>query len=68
MLPSSVPVQMIPGTRGDSEMVMMVACVSACVTSRVSPPLSGSVSTGSLVDRSGLMMRQVSPRSVLLNR
>ena len=67
-LPSSVPVQITPGASGDSATVMRVPCVSALVTSRVSPPLSGSVFTGSLVDRSGLMIVHVSPRSVLLNR
>ena len=47
---------------------MMVAWVSALVTSLVRPPLSGSVRSGSLVERSGLMISQLSPRSTLLKR
>ncbi len=61
--PSSVPAQMTPGVTGDSAIVMSVAWVSACVTSRVRPPLSGFVKAVSAVDRSGLMISQVSPRS-----
>jgi hypothetical protein len=67
-LASSVPTQITPRARGDSEIVMMAPCVSALVTSRVRPPLSGFVFTGSLVERSGLMIVHVSPRSTLLNR
>ena len=38
-LPSSVPTQIRPGTRGDSEIVMIVQWVSAPVTSGVMPPV-----------------------------
>src|SRR5512145_1222936 len=68
MLPSSVPAHTRPGTSGDSAIVKMVAWVSALVTSRVRPPLSGLTSAVSAVERSGLTMVQVSPRSVLRKR
>ncbi len=65
-LPSSVPTQIRPGRRGDSEMVMMVQWVSAPVTSGVIPPvgLAWVILVLSLVVRSGLMIIQWSPRSV----
>ena len=63
-LPSSVPAQITPASTGDSTTLMSVACVSAPPRS----PIAGAgpdVSSGLLVDKSGLMISHVSPRSAL---
>src|SRR3954454_23993165 len=66
-LPSSVPAQMTFGSRGLSAMEMMVQWNSARVLSfEMSPPLAICFDL-SLVERSGLIIVHVSPRSLVLN-
>ena len=57
-----------PATRGDSDSETIVACVSAPVESGVRPPVSSRVVSGSLFDRSALMIRHVAPPSTDLKR
>src|SRR5262245_32976102 len=65
-LPSSVPAQITLASRGLSAMEMMVQWNSARVLSfEMSPPLAICLDF-SLVERSGLMIVHVSPRSVVL--
>ena len=66
--PSSVPHQMIPGTIGDSEIVIIVQWISAPVLSSVIGPPESFCFSGSLVERSGLMTYQDCPPFVVLNK
>ena len=66
-LPSSVPAQITFASRGLSAIEMIVQWNSARVLSvEIGPPLERCFDL-SLVDRSGLMVVQVSPRSFVLN-
>ena len=67
-LPSSVPHQMTPFSTGDSAMVMIVQWTSAPELSGVIGPPESLSFSGSLVERSGLILDQVCPWSVVLNR
>ena len=59
-LPSSVPAQMSPAFSGDSARLTMVQCVSA-------PEPAAVIFCGSCVERSGLMICQWLPPSLVLN-
>ena len=65
--PSSVPAQITPARSGDSPMLMTVPWYSAVVFSmKTGPPADWSFS-GSFVVRSGLIARQLPPKSSVRN-